>query len=145
MRLSLLFIMLISVSTAFSQQQTIDSLRTIYKNKSIVLDMPYYYKGAERFNFKELRSEFGISKAGLLELEQGMRNYKTASILRLTSLAATVSSIFFIRSNRNVTYGLLGASLVTNTISFRFSITGRKLLHRAVFKHNEELLFGGSK
>jgi hypothetical protein len=145
MRLFLLFILLFCTSTIFSQQSTIDSLRAIYKNKAILLDMPFYYKGAERFNFKELRREFGNSKAGLLELEQGMRNYKTASILRLTSLAATLSSIFFIKSNRNLTYGLLGASLVTNTISFRFSVSGRKLLHRAVFKYNEELLFGGSR
>lgn len=107
--------------------------------------MPLYYKGVERYNFKELRGEFASSKAGLLEFEQGMRNYKTANILRFTSLAATITSFFFINSNRNVTYGLLGASLVTNTISFRFSITGRKLLHRAVFKYNEELLFGGSR
>jgi hypothetical protein len=145
MRLFLLFITLLSVSTAFSQQQTIDSLRTIYKNKAILLDMPYYYKGAERFSFKELRREFSSSNAGLLELEQGLRNYKTASILRLTSLAATITSFFFINKNRNVTYGLLGASLVSNTIGLRFSLTGRKLLHRAVFKYNEELLFGASR
>ncbi len=145
MRLFLVFILVFSTSTSFSQQQTIDSLKTIYRNKAILLDMPFYYKGAERFSFKELRREFSNSKAGLLELEQGLRNYKTASILRLTSLAATVGSFFFIKSNRNVTYGLLATSVVTNTIGLRFSLTGRKLLHRAVFKFNEELLFGENK
>jgi hypothetical protein len=72
------------------------------------------------------------------------RNKNTATIYKYLSFASTLASFSFIRSNRDLSFGLLGGSFVFSLFSNRHIIQYNQHLDKAIWQYNKDVLFPGN-
>ncbi|MBY0534788.1 MAG: hypothetical protein K2P88_02975 [Chitinophagaceae bacterium] len=135
---------LLIVFSANAQDST-TVLRDRYNKEAILLSFPYYYKNDVRLPLRKLKDDLFISPKAYIAFEQGYRRYRTGKVLTFTALAANIVSLATINSNRQLSTGLLIGTVVTNIVGMRISFGGKRLIEKAVFLRNRELLFPESK
>lgn len=138
------FLVLLAAFTVYSQD-TASVLRDKYNKEAILLSFPFYYKNEARYPLKKLKEELFIAPKAYIAFEQGYKRYKTGKILTYTALAANIVSLATLNSNRQLSTGLLIGTVVTNIVGMRISFGGKRLIEKAVFLRNRELLFPESK
>lgn len=141
--LSFLFIVQF-VGVAIAQDSSA-VLKDRYNKEAILLSFPFYYKNEVRYPLKKLKEDLFISPKAYIAFEQGYKRYKTGRILTYTAMAANIVSLATLNSNRQLSTGLLIGTVVTNIVGMRISFGGKRLIEKAVFLRNRELLFPESK
>jgi hypothetical protein len=142
MKFICLFIIIVLVKTAGCQ--TTDSLKHKYINQTITPYGNYFLKGSERLLYKDLPNEFKISELAMASFMFAKKNKTTATVYRYLSLASILASFSFIRSNRDLSYGLLGGSIVFSLFSARHITLYNQHLDRAIWQYNKDVLFPGN-
>ena len=100
-------------------------------------------KGNERISFQELSKEFSISDLGLDQYQISKKKNTVSRILSIVSMAAGLTAISFIRTNRDLAFGLLGGQYLCMAASFSYRRASRQHLDRAILIRNKDYLFPG--
>ena len=139
--LTILFLIFYSSTPLFAQNN--DSLYKKYNTGLIHMYGSSIMKGSERISFQELSKEFSMSDLGLDQYKMARKKNTVSRILSVVSLAANLTAISFIRSNRDVALILLGGQFLTLYLSSTYRSLSRQHLDNAILIRNKNYLFPG--
>lgn len=100
-------------------------------------------KGNERISFQELSKEFSMSDLGLDQYKIARNENTISRILSVVSIAASLTAISFIRTNRDLALILLGGQFLTLALLSTYRNSSRQHLDRAILIRNKDYLFPG--
>ena len=139
--LAILFLFLYPSTQLLAQNS--DSLYKKYNTGLIHMYGSSIMKGNERISFQELSKEFSMSDLGLDQYQISKKKNTVSRILSIVSMAAGLTAISFIRTNRDLALGLLGGQYLCLAVSSTFRRASRQHLDRAILIRNKDYLFPG--
>lgn len=142
MKYLIIFLLFSGITTQVIAQNN-DSLYKKYNTGLIHMYGSSIMKGSERISFQELSKEFSMSDLGLDQYQISKKKNTVSRILSVVSMAAGLTAISFIRTNRDLAFGLLGGQYLCMAVSSTYRRSSRQHLDRAILIRNKDYLFPG--
>ena len=142
MKYLIIFLLFSGITTQVIAQNS-DSLYKKYNTGLIHMYGGSIMKGGERISFQELSKEFSMSDLGLDQYQISKKKNTVCRILSVVSMAAGLTAISFIRTNRDLAFGLLGGQYLCMAVSSTYRRSSRQHLDRAILIRNKDYLFPG--